>query len=167
MTQLLRPGNAGEPLPAGEVVFRLLKHSTFDGGVSPMDFTMSSEDEKAPLKSLSVCVEVLTTPNQALNAFTEDKRPAYKHHASLNVGSIRSLRPTPDSIDVPSLDAVWDPLVNEQTGLAITALGMEGHSGITGLIRVPDLANAKNYCKSLREELVKMANASVRTMPEA
>jgi hypothetical protein len=142
----------GEPLPAGEIVIRL--------GVPSMDFAerrkaspnwfeLSTEDKKQKPPRLSVFCERLTTPQQAWEL--QGSREEYAAMARLNVDTIRAIRPDPNSVDVPSLDVVWD-------GLDDPRPGADGHAGITGLDRVGPVH--KLHTRSFRFQLAEQAVAS-------
>ena len=65
MSQPLQSGQRGEPLSPGEDVFRLLRASK-DGKASEASFTLSEEDKRSTLQSLSVFAQRSTAPSQAL-----------------------------------------------------------------------------------------------------
>jgi hypothetical protein len=160
MDHQLRPGQKGEPLPEGEVVFRLGKtpkdFSIGSSRINPEAFELSSKDEKADIPSLTVWAERLTTREQALD-FIESKREAVRCIIFLGVDQIRSLRPEPDSPDVLSLNVVWVPLVTEENGVIVPDRrpGAEGHAGIIGLVKRSGVN--KWYYKSLRSQLADKA----------
>ena len=147
-----------EPFLDNENVYRLLRELTKDVKVGIHNFQLSSEDEKSPLKSLSVWAASLTIPVHARSFFPLDKQSEYTHSVLLNVSQIRLIRPTPDSTAVPSLNVVWDPIIDEETGQPETRAGAAGHAGIIGLTKVPGLENSDRYRKSLRSQLVDLAN---------
>jgi hypothetical protein len=53
MSEILRPGKRGEPLPVGEIVLRLVKTSK-DGEVLEMAFELTTRDKVSPAISLSL-----------------------------------------------------------------------------------------------------------------
>ncbi len=150
----IQPGARGEPLPADEDAFRLIRASK-DGKVSEASFTLSEEDKQSALQSLSVFALRLTVPAQALALMESEKQAVYGLYALLGVAAVRALRPSPDSPDVPSLDVVWDPLPAFPDS---QAAGAEGHAGITGLLGPTGLTDAKILYKSLRSQLADLAN---------
>ncbi len=125
MSHLLHPGETGERLSNDESVYRLLK-SLKDGKVIPEHFALSSKDEASPLCALSVWAESLTTPLQALELMTGNKRE-YTHYCSLQVQQVRSL--TISELPQPALDVVWDRLCIEGTSQADTSPRCEGARG--------------------------------------
>jgi hypothetical protein len=156
MQDRLRPGSKGEPLPEGQTVFRLGK-PTKDGFVaSPVHFELSTKDEQSELQALSVWVEGLTTVQQSLE-FIESNREALRLVLYLSVDTVRGIRPDPDSLDVPPLDVVWDPLTlqNGNGTEPDTRPGAEGHAGITGLKRPPRVS--RTHYKSIRSQLADLA----------
>ena len=160
---LLRAGQKKERLPDGENVIRLIKKTTNDGKISPDEFELSTEDKKSELKSLSVWADKLTTPEQA-REFMGKKKESYSLFCVLNVDEVRALRPDPDNVDVSSLDVVWDPLTllqEDGTELPDSPSGAEGHSGITGLMRV-GLPRISFF--SLRSQLADHANGTLKSI---
>lgn len=163
MTEPLTPGQTGEPLPSGEIVFRLAKHSKDSletGKVSAAQFILSESDETSYLKSLSVWAKELTTPQQA-QAFMTSNREAYVLAAYLDVDTVRAIRPSPDSPDVANLDVVWDRLMVDVDGLFVTdpRPGADGHAGIVGLMRPKRVE--KIYYKSIRAQLAELSHTVV------
>lgn len=145
-----------------EVVLRLLQYTTFDGLVSEQDFNLSSVERAASPQSLSVWAQTFTTPFQALQFFPQEKRTHYSHVTYFYVGSITSIRPIPEPGNpgnVPSLDVIWEPIAEQLPGAL-------GHCGITGLVRVSNIANAKDYFKSLRSQLTDLAQKSLVKISE-
>ena len=142
-------GQQGDSLPSGEIILRLAKPSK-DGNVSPIAFELSSADEAAPLKSLSVWAETLTKPEQARNFLS----PEYSMVLRLSVDGVRKLRPIPDFALVTALDVVWDPLVSSESAEPVLP-GAAGHAGIIGLLRSP--AIPRIYYKSFRSQLADLA----------
>ena len=158
-TPIFAAGKQGERLPEGENVLRLLKKTTKDGNVSPDEFELSTQDKNSALQSVSVWAEQLTTPEQA-REFMGDKKDAYSWYCSLRVDTIRALRPTPEDTAVRPLDVVWDPLTLVVAGREEgELLGVEGHCGITGLMRPPGLP--KIYFFSLRSQLADLSTATL------
>lgn len=161
MRQSLQPGQQGQPLPSGEDVLRLLRVSK-DGRASQTSFTLSEEDKRSALQSLSVFARRLTTPYQALALMEPEKQAVYSLYALLSVDAIRALRPSPDSSDVLSLDVVWDPLpASPENQVA----GAAGHAGITSLLRPMGLVDAKRLYLSLRSQLADLANERLSPIP--
>lgn len=159
MDNQLRPGPKGDPLPAGEVVFRLAtvpKDGFITGQANPEHFVLSTEDKNSIPPSLSVWAERLTRPEQA-REFIGLKRDIARLVLYLNVDEIRSLRPKPDSPDAPYLDVVWEPLTITQDGMCIPdpRPGAEGHAGIINL-KHPNMSRL--HYKSLRSQLADLAN---------
>jgi hypothetical protein len=157
----LRPGQDGEPLPAGEWVLRLAvltQDIRETGRPSPKAFELSSEDRQGTPPRLSVWAERLTTPHQAW--LLMGARPQCRLVLRLGVDTIRSLRPEPDSPDVPALDVPWERLmIRDENGRLVpdTRPGAEGHAGITGLAREGGLTRL--HTKSLRSQLADTAIA--------
>jgi hypothetical protein len=84
----------------------------------------------------------------------------YQLALRLQVDTIRSLRPEPDSPAVPGLDVQWDRLtVRDETGALTpdTRPGAAGHAGITGLARGAGVTRL--HTKSLRSQLADAAIA--------
>jgi hypothetical protein len=157
----LRPGQDGEPLPAGEWVLRLApisKDFLETGRPSPKAFELSTEDRKGTPPRLSVWAERLTTPRQAW--VLSGGRPEYQLALRLNVDVIRALRPEPDSPEVPSLDVQWERLmVTNENGRWVpdTRPGASGHAGIAGLLRGGPVSRL--HTQSLRSQLADLAAA--------
>jgi hypothetical protein len=155
----LRPGQDGEPLPAGEWVLRfaaLTKDVLETGKPSPRAFELSSEDRQSAPPRLSVWAERLTTARQAWMLM--GAKPEYQLILRLNVDVIRALRPEPDAPAVPGLDVQWDRLiVQDEAGRRVpdTRPGAEGHAGITGLARGGEMTRL--HTKSLRSQLADAA----------
>jgi len=158
MTNSLQPGETGQPLPDGEAVLRLFKPSK-DGQVLEVHFAITGQDDVAPLYSLSVWAESLTSPLQARD-FMGVNKFAYQLYSRLSVTRIRTLT-TPDLVE-PVLNVVWDTLYeDEETGQRNTEPGAEGHAGLTGLRRPPGME--KQIYKTLRVRLADMANESLNS----
>lgn len=163
MMDPVRPGQDGEPLPAGEWVLRLAvisKDFLETGRASPKAFELSTEDKQGTPPRLSVWAERLTTPRQAWALVGE--RPEYQLALRLNVDAIRALRPEPDSPDVPSLDVQWERLMmadgNDQW-VPDPRPGAEGHAGIAGLVRGGPVIRL--HTQSLRSQLADLAAAAL------
>jgi hypothetical protein len=106
----LEPGQTGEPLPPDGWVLRLSvasKDFLETGQISPEAFALSTEDRRDDPPRLSVWAERLTRPEQAWHLMGE--KPSYRLIVRLNVDAIRTLRPNPDTSDVPNLDVQWQP----------------------------------------------------------
>jgi hypothetical protein len=151
----LQPGNDGEPLPDGEWVSRVCKKKflSMNGEISELLFKPTSDDKTDPRHRLSVWVEKLTTEEHAYSLSNTTSKDAIL--ARLNVDDIRCLRPQPDSMDVPHLQAEWHPLtLPDGNGGTIPdpRQGALGHSGIRDLL----LGN-KTQRRSLRAQLAKLA----------
>jgi|SRR5579871_4551197 len=162
----LRAGQKRERLPDGENVLRLVKKTTNDGKVPPDEFELSTLDKASELKSISTWAESLTSPEQA-REFMGDKKEAYSLFCSLKVDWIRILRPDPDNTEVGSLDVVWDPLkVMQEDGTEVPDArpGAEGHSGIMGLMRPPDMPRSHFF--SLRSQLADLANTTLKQISD-
>jgi hypothetical protein len=161
MTNPLRAGGKGHPLPDGELVLRLITKTTGEGKVSPEEFELSTEDKRYDPPLLSVWAQQLTTPEQALGFLTN--RDACKFFSVLSADDIRLLRPEPDLADVKSLDVVWDPRTIIQNGNEVldTSPGADGHAGIIGLLRPPGLP--KLHYRSLRFKLADLATRALKS----
>ena len=151
----LRPGNDGEPLPDGEWVSRTWKRKFIskDGAIGELLFMPTTEDKKDPRHRLSVWVERLTTEENAF--LLSNTTSAEAILVRLNVDDVRGIRPQPDSIDVPHLQAEWHPLIHpDGKGGSIpdTRPGASGHSGIRDL-----LFGSKLQRRSLRVQLAELA----------
>ena len=127
-----------------------------DGKVTEASFALSSTDEASPLRSLSVFESERTTLEQCVAAMSEAKRLQKTLCGCLDVSSVRSLRPDPNSPVYPDLDVVWDPLEERFPG-------SDGHSGITGLAKPTGLDHGSTMYRSLRVQLARMANAHGQT----
>ena len=150
------PGEAGDPLPSNERVFRLAI-PTADGKLAPEAFELSSDDKVAARPSLSVWVERFTTASQARSFLTRNQLQ-YVLKAPLVVSQVRSVQPDPADPKIQGLDVVWEPLmVMSGTGSQVPdpRPGARGHSGITGLHRTPPMT--KLQAKSLRRQLTELA----------
>lgn len=152
---------AEQDVPDCEAVFRLL-NCTKDGRASELSFELSSADKASNRPSLSVWAISRTPPEQAISFLDESVRHKYGLCAVINVGDIRSLRPTPDSpLMVPYLNVIWLPLMVKGTIHRDLREGADGHCGIIGLRREA-LDNNKAMYKSLRVKLSDLANESLR-----
>jgi hypothetical protein len=151
MTDALRPGPKGTPLPGGTVVLRLAIPSK-DQMVSEVSFELSSEDKASDLQSLTVWAEDLTPADRA-RALMAKNKAAYRLVLFLNTSDIRAIK-TPADCPIPTLDTVWD---------LDSRPGAEGHAGIIGLMR-PTGGNRESY-KALRTRLVD-AVFKIETLPE-
>ena len=159
---VLLPGAAGDPLPAGESILRLAipsMHFEESGRASAAMFDLSTADRQSDPPLLSVWAEQLTTSAQAWELVGAD--PRYRLVLRLNVDDVRSLRPEPDSREVPSPDVVWDPLATtDENGDSVPdpRPGAAGHAGMTGLARGGAVTQA--HTKSLRYQLARLARVS-------
>jgi len=162
MTNPLRAGEKGQPLPDGELVLRLITKTTSEGKVSPEEFELSTEDKRYDPPLLSVWAERLTTLEQAHGFLTN--KEACKFFSALSVDDIRALRPEPDLADVRSLDVVWDPrtIIQDEKDLLDTSPGADGHAGIIGLMRPPGLP--KLHYRNLRFKLSDLATRSLQNI---
>ncbi len=152
MTHFLQGEETGMPLPDEEVVLRLIKASK-DGQALEVHFALTDKDKEPPLYSLSVWAESLTSPLEAREFMGENKL-AYEIYCRLSVTRIRTVT-TPD-LGKPVLDVVWDTLYEEGTNIRNTRPGAKGHSGITGLLKPPNME--KRIYKTLRTRLADLAN---------
>ncbi len=141
----------GEPVPGGETVIRMATPLHFGGSLDAA-FSPSSQDEASPLQSVSVFVEILTTPEQAATFVA----PRYTLALRLSVDAIRALRPEPDIPDVPRLNVVWDVLNTDSA--PDTRPGAAGHARITGLVRPHTIP--RSVYRSYRLQLADLAQAT-------
>ncbi len=159
----LPKGKKNEPLPDSEMVMRLLKLlSTTDSKVAPNEFELSTADELSELKSISVWAERLTSSEQA-REFMGEKKLAYTHYCSLNVAQIRAIRPDPENEEIISLNVVWDPLTEASEHAKQSANnipGIDGHSGIIGLMRIRGLPRLHFF--NLRSQLADLASKTLK-----
>ena len=160
MTNFLEPAETGTPLPAGEIVFRLLKASK-DGMALETHFALSEEDKNASLPALSIWPLRLTTPEQARSFLSEDKQGSYRLYALLSVDQVREL--TASDLTDPVLNVVWDRLYEAGTNLPDSRPGTQGHAGITGLVKPPGME--KVVYKKLRTRLADLANLNLKQLP--
>jgi hypothetical protein len=154
-------GRTGEPLPSGEWVLRLAvasKDFLETGQVSPEAFALSTEDRRDDPPRLSVWAERLTRPEQAWHLLGE--KPNYRLIVRLNVDTIRALRPSPDTPELPGLDVQWHSLQNDD-GRPDTRLGAEGHAGLVGLH-----SGSPAQRKSWRRRLARLGSEDVRWLHE-
>ena len=158
MTNVFQAGGTGIPLPGGEIIIRLIKASK-DGKALETHFALSGPDKQAPLKSISVWAEKLTTPEQACE-FMGEKRFSYEVYCRLHVDNIRNL--TLPELPEPGLDTVWDTLFQDGTAIPDPRPGAHGHSGIIGLERPPEME--KKVYKALRTKLADLANEDLRLL---
>jgi len=156
MTTSLHAGETGTPLPDDAFVLRLIKISK-DGMALETHFAVMNKDDNPPLYSISVWAENLTTPLQA-REFMGENKAAYMKYCRLSVTRIRTL--TTPEITKPVLDVVWDKLYIDGTTQADLRPGAEGHSGITGLKKPPNIE--RRIYKTLRTRLADMANEDLR-----
>ena len=97
-------------------------------------FELSSRDKALPVPKLSVYVQSLTSEAQAC-ALVGDGT-THRLVARVGVTAIRQI-----SVEGYGLNAVWDAaLLDDDT--PDTRPGADGHAGITGLQRPPDVARA-------------------------
>ncbi|AGA28300.1 hypothetical protein [Singulisphaera acidiphila] len=163
----IHPGDDGDPLPTGEWVIRLVKLSK-DGYVSPEMFELSTNEKNAIPPRLSVWAEKLTSDEQAwqLTGCNLSKNTI----ASLNIDTIRSLVPEPNSPETHHLEVEWEPkrlrdgegkLILGEDGMPIldSKPGAKGHAGIRYLRE-----GTKAQYKSLRSQLAEKANQKLRTI---
>lgn len=157
MTDSLEPGTTGTPLPRGVTVLRLAKLSMGileSRRAHESHFSLSSDDEKSELKSLSVWAKDLTASQKARELMGES-RFAYRLVLYLNVDNIRSIQ---DDFPFMPLNVVWD---------LDPRPGAEGHAGIIGLMRPP--SGIKAHYKALRVRLADIVNANdanIEILPE-
>lgn len=154
MTDVIVPGQKGEPLLAGVIVVRLAKPSFIADETlqaHPLHFELSSADKASELQSLSVWAKELTPPEIARNLMGE-KRAEYGLALYLNVDDVRDINLQPDAPE-PPLDVVWDPIDVPQA---------EGHAGIIGLVRPPKAP--KSTYKALRAKLAHIS--TVEQLPD-
>lgn len=161
MREPVRSSPDGQPLPGGEWVLRLAllsKDVRDTGRPNPNAFELSSEDRQSTPPRLSVWVERLTTPHQTWVLL--GARPEYQLVLQLNVDAVRSLRPEPDSAEVPGLDVLWDRLMGlDEAGNRVPdpRPGAEGHAGLTDLARGDGVTRL--HTKSFRSQLADCAVA--------
>jgi len=148
----LIPGETGTSLPDEEQVFRLIKGS-MDGKASEADFSLSTSDKLASLRSVSVWSKKLTSPLQAIE-FRGDGKNLYQLYSLLNVSEVRQL--SFPGLDMQPLDVVWDKLFIDGSNILDNRPGAEGHSGITGLEKPPMME--RRIFKALRTRLTDLAN---------
>src|SRR3954451_22975117 len=109
----LHPGNDGDPLPSGALVFRISerRHVNFVGleerRALPGMFELSSPEKKSEHKRLSIWAEELTVADQAWDFM--GKNPKHTVAACSDVDRIRAIEP-PDGFE--RLDAVWEKAEN-------------------------------------------------------
>ncbi len=144
------PGGDGEPLPPGQVVFKLVLPSSGagDSGSAQAEMFALSSREKAGSKRLSVCVVGLCTPDEAWGFL--DNNPKYNWLVILGVDDIRSIRLPQRPADFVPLEVVWHPM-HELEGKP----GADGHAGIVGLDESAGVTTPER--KFLRKELAKVA----------
>ena len=123
-------GNTGELLLPETTVFRVVKLS-LDGQVQADQFDLSTLDRNSTPPSLSVWSEELTTLVQARRFLNN---PEKTHAALLRVEDVKGIRPSPDNVEIPSLNVVWEVLwSDEKAHIRDSRPGAEGHAGIRGL----------------------------------
>src|SRR5262249_50849171 len=113
----------------------------------------STEDRQEDPPRLSVWAEQLTRAEQAWRLMGE--KAHYRLALRLNVDAVRTLRPDPDSSELPNLDVEWYPL-HAEDGSPDTRPGADGHAGIVGL----HLGSSAQR-KSLRRKLAQLASEGV------
>ncbi|MFN8495730.1 MAG: hypothetical protein U0350_49520 [Caldilineaceae bacterium] len=141
-------------MPGGITVLRLAKLSKDiieSRRANETHFSLSTEDEKSELQSLTVWIKQLTSAITARELMGETKS-AYGVVLYLNVDDVRAIRVSEDFLTAP-LNVVWEP---------DDRLGAEGHAGIIGLMRPPGGERLKY--KALRARLAQIA--TVEFLPD-
>src|SRR5258706_6104253 len=115
---------------------------------NPALFALSDEDKRSDSRTLSVWANDLISPVRA-RRFLGDRASVYRQAYYLDVDDIRRvhLRQEIDLPDYP-LDVIWEPHDDPDA---------QGHAGITGLMRPPDLPESKKKYKRLRIKLAELA----------
>lgn len=167
MKKSLSSRSNGSRLPPEEIILRLArvpKDFESTGKASPAAFELSSGDESSVLQLLSVYARRLTTPNQA-RVLMDEKMAEYRLALFMKTECVRSVRPNPDSHEVPYLDAIWIVKLIEIDGEfhPDNRAGADGHAGISGL-KIPEGLPRLHY-KSLRAQLVEKVEET-HLMPE-
>ena len=169
MRPYLVRGGELECLPPRTSVLRAVKLNIGIGNPSQVTrynfndlFVLSDTDKNEKPPALSVFVEGLTTPRQAIELLTNASR--YEAVARLDVDKVRAI-PVHDTIAVftASLDVLWVQ-ARLPNGDVDTRPGANGHAGLVGLKREKGID--KNHYKSLRDALVVLARQQCHTVAE-
>ena len=130
---MLHPGNDGDSLPAGTLIFRVGRDVHASAAVLerrevlPGLFELTDDDKDSPGKRLSVWAEELTIADQAWDFM--GAKPKNSLVVCLNADDVRGIVP-PEGFAVP--DAEWEQALNPD-GTFNTRPGTEGHCGINNL----------------------------------
>lgn len=163
---ILCPGDDGDLLPAGTLVFRIAENAEPSpaaietGKASPMMFELSSADKKSPCQRLSIWVEQLTIADQAWGFLTRKPRQAIV--LCLSVDEVHEI---PAPVGLASLRVEWEKGFGlDQLGAEVpdTRPGASGHCGIAGLNQAK---SNKNQRKGLRSALADIAKISPVPVP--
>lgn len=166
-----QPGNDGEPVPAGTLVFRIGKHTDLSPAAVErrkalaIMFELSSEDKAAPVPRLSLWVETLTVADQAWDFMGSN--PARTVVACLSVDKIHAMPAQPA---FATLRVEWErAMVVDASGNmnANTRPGAEGHVGIAGLNQGGPGKADSNKRKALRSALTDIARISDVPVPHS
>jgi hypothetical protein len=165
----LHPGNDGDQLPAGTLVFRIGKNTQLSPAAlegkraSPEMFELSTDDKNSPGKRLSVWVEGLTVADQAWALM--GAKPERTVVACLSVDSINAIPAQPG---FSALRVEWEQAVTQEgDGKTVPnrRLGAEGHSGIAGLLQGGNGKMDSTKRKALRSALADIAEISLVPVP--
>ena len=162
---MLSPGNDGDALPDGTLIFRIGKDVHLNSvamekrAALPGMFALSSMDKKSDGQRLSVWVEVLTIADQGW-AFM-GAQPKNTVVACLNVDEIRALsRQEP----FDALNVQWEKATTSD-GSPNLEPGANGHCGISGLNQGTDGNTDSKSRKAMRSMLADIARISPVPVP--
>lgn len=127
------------------------------GDRTAFDFTLSSRDKAQPVPKFSVYVKGLTTERQACLLVGDGT--THRLIARLRVAAIRAI-----SAQDYRLNAVWDDALLDD-GTPDARPGVQGHAGITGLNRPPNVE--KLVFKKLQARLVNAVGDDYLLLPES
>ena len=152
---VIKRGLQDAPVPDEAVVLRAYKPPLFiePGDIVPREtftFLLSERDKSLSFPKLSVFVQGLTTEAQACALIGDGT--THRLVARLSVAAIRAI-----SLNTHALEVVWDTAVLPN-GTPDTRPGSEGHAGITGLKRPPQME--KRLFKTLQTRLADAVGAN-------
>lgn len=165
----LVPGNDGDLVPAGTLVFRVGRNTDLNPAALerraalPIMFELSTSDKAAPIPRLSIWVEALTIADQAWDFMGSN--PKRTVVACLSVDAIHAI-PVPAGF-IP-LRVEWErAMVDDGNGNPVpnNRPGAEGHVGIAGMNQGGGGNADSHKRKALRSALADAARISDVPVP--